>query len=261
MAPVIWDLGVLDCVAQMLPSPIELLFYLQCRAQVFDTIGSDSEYNFLGFHIGHKLVRPTEADFVMLERDFAQPIDDFMIAMDVGIDPERPKSIFERLSIPVVSELLSELKNADPLLAGVVVDLYDFSSAALDRMSNTILQLREEVRATGKAIKAFSVPTSTGGFTYAVVTHFSEASRRSAQAIGRKHKYDTRSDRWYVIVDSIETTSTIDGLLPLVFPWATDADEAANSAQVASYFHSRQEPAIASRRSETEAENQPEAED
>ena len=40
MAPVIWDLGVLDCVAQMLPSPIELLFYLQCRAQVFDTIGS-----------------------------------------------------------------------------------------------------------------------------------------------------------------------------------------------------------------------------
>ena len=140
-----------------------------------------------------------------------------MIAMDVGIDPERPKSIFERLSIPVVSELLSELKNADPLLAGVVVDLYDFSSAALDRMSNTILQLREEVRATGKAIKAFSVPTSTGGFTYAVVTHFSEASRRSAQAIGRKHKYDTRSDRWYVIVDSIETTSTIDGSLPLSF--------------------------------------------
>lgn len=240
MAPVIWDLGVLDCVARMLPSPIELLFYLQCRAQVFDTIGSDSEFNFLGFHIEHKLAPPPDVEFMMLDRDFATPVDDFMISMDVGIGAERPKNIFERLSIPIVSELLDELKNADPRLAGVVVDLYDFSSPSLERVSNTILQLREEVRATGKAIKAFSVPTNTGGFTYAVVTQFDEASRRSAQVIGRKHKYDTRSERWYIIVDSIESGNPVDGLLPLVFPWAEDADEAANSAQVALHFRSRE---------------------
>jgi hypothetical protein len=240
-APVIWDLGVLDCVARLLPSPVEMLFYLQCRAAAFDNVISDSEYNFLGYHIGSKLALPPDADLMMLDRDYATTVDDFMIAADVGIQVERPKSILERLSIPVVSELLVELKSAEPRLASVVIDLYDFSSAALEDVSATILQLREEIRTTGKVIKAFSITTRSGGFTYAVVARFDEPSRSSAQIIGRKHKYDTRSDRWYVIVDSIESDNPVDGLLPLVYPWVEDLDEAENSLHVGSYFNSRRE--------------------
>ena len=147
----------------------------------------------------------------------------------------------ERLQIPVVSELLSELKNADPRIAAVVIDLYDFSSAALDDLSAHILQLREEV-SNGKAIKAFSIPTATGGLTYAVTRQINADARRAAQAIGAKHKYDTKSDRWYVILDSIETSNPIDGLLPLVWPWKEDEQEASNSQQVGRHFNSRQEP-------------------
>jgi len=241
MAPIIWDLAVLDCVARMLPSPIELLFYLQCRAQVFDTIGSDSEFNFLGFHILHKLALSPEADFMMLHRDFAAPVDDFMVPQEIGIKVERPRGILERLSIPIVLELLNELKSADPRLSGVVVDIYDFSGNALEDVSRIIRRTRDEVRATGKAIKAFSIPTGTGGLTYAVVSRFDDASRHSAEMIGRKHKYDTRSDRWYVIVDSIETSNPVDGMLPIVFPWVEDVHEADSAARVAFYFNTRQE--------------------
>src|SRR5262249_361996 len=152
-----------DCVARLLPTPIETLFYLQCRAEVFDTISSDSEYNFLGYHIRTKLALRPEVDFMMLERDFATAVDDFMLAADFGLEVERPKGVLERLSIPVVSELLAKLKQADPRLSSVVVDLYDFSSAALENMSAMILELRDEVRRTGKAIKAYSVRTRTGG--------------------------------------------------------------------------------------------------
>ena len=48
IAPVIWDIAVLDCVARILPTPIDLLFYLKCRSDAFENIHSDSEYNFLG---------------------------------------------------------------------------------------------------------------------------------------------------------------------------------------------------------------------
>ena len=44
IAPVIWDVGVLDCVVRLLPTPIEMLFFLKCRSDVFDCIVSDSEY-------------------------------------------------------------------------------------------------------------------------------------------------------------------------------------------------------------------------
>jgi hypothetical protein len=241
IAPVIWDLGVLDCVTRLLPTPIEMIFYLKSRSEAFENVVSDSEYNYLGFHIRSKLVLPADADMLMLERDFATVVDDYMIAADVGIKAERPVGILERLQIPVVSELLTELKGADPRIAAVVIDIYDFSSAALEDLSTRILELRKEV-ANGKAIKAFSIPTATGGLTYAVTYQLNAEARRAAEVIGAKHKYDTKSDRWYVILDSIETSNPIDGLLPLVWPWKEDEQEASNSQQVGKLFNSREEP-------------------
>jgi hypothetical protein len=131
IAPVIWDIGVLDCVARMLPTPIEMIFYLKSRSQVFDDAFSDSEYNFLGFHIRSKLVLPPDMNFMLLDRDFATVVEDYMIAADLGIEAQRPLGVLERFKIAPVTELLAELKNATPQCAAIVIDLYDFSSAAL----------------------------------------------------------------------------------------------------------------------------------
>jgi hypothetical protein len=177
---------------------------------------------------------------MMLDRDFATVVDDYMVAAGVGIKAERPRGVLERLEIPAISDLLAALKTADPRIASVVIDLYDFSGAALKNLSATIVKLREEIATTGKAIKAFSVPTATGGLTYAVTRKRDLNAVRAAEAIGAKHKYDTKSDRWYVILDSIETDAPVDGLLPLVWPWKEDEAEAKNSEQVAKLFNSRQ---------------------
>ncbi|CAN7572014.1 nuclease-related domain-containing protein [Mesorhizobium sp. LjRoot246] len=241
IAPVIWDLGVLDCVAKMLPTPIEMLFYLKCRSNVFEKVISDSEYNFLGYHIRAKLALPPDADMMMLDRDFATAVDDYMIAADVGIDTERPKGVAETLDIPIISELLAELKNADPAIASVVIDLYDFSEQALTDISAHIDSLRKEIRFTGKAIKAFSVSTASGGITYAVTKELNANAAGAAEAIGSKHKYDTHSDRWYVIVDSVQTEGPIDGLLALVWPWLENEEDAKRSEEVALAFKSRRE--------------------
>ncbi len=244
IAPVVWDLGVLDCVARLLPTPIEMIFYLKSRSDVFDSVISDSEYNYLGFHIRSKLALHPDADGMLLDRDFATVVDDFMIAADLDIRTDRPLGVLERLQIPVMSELLAELKSADPRIASVVVDLYDFSSAALEDLSAIILNLREEISSTGKAIKAFSITTATGGLTYAVTRRLGPDAHHAARAIGAKHKYDSKADRWYIILDSIETVNPIDGLLPLVWPWAEDENEAKNSEQIGKLFNSRYEPAI-----------------
>ena len=237
IAPVIWDISVLDCIARMLPTPIEMIFYLKCRSDTFDNIVSDSEYNYLGYHIRSKLALPPEGDMMMLERDFATVVDDFMIAADLGIEANRPIGILEHFEFPVISDLLKELKAADPRVASVVVDLYDFSSAALEDLSAAILNLREEIAATGKEIKAFSIPTDSGGLTYAVTLRWDSKAAAAAHAIGAKHKYNTKSDRWYVIVDSIETNSPVDGLSPLVWPWVEDGDEALASEKIAKMFN------------------------
>ena len=238
VAPVIWDIGVLDCVARLLPSPIEMLFYLKCRSDSFDHIVSDNEYNYLGYHIRSKLALPAKCDMLILERDFATVVDDFMIAADVGIDADRPEGILELVKIPVVSDLLTELKTADPRVASVVVDLYNLSRAALEDISATVLNIREELTATGNTIKAFSIPTESGGLTYAVTLRRDARAAESARAIGAKHKYDTKSDRWYVVLDSMETENPIDRLGALVWPWVEDKNEARASEQTATMFNS-----------------------
>ncbi len=240
IAPVIWDIGVLDCVARLLPTPVEMIFYLSCRSKVFDKVLSDSEYNFLGFHISAKLALPDDCDWMLLDRDFARVVDDYMIAADVDIHVKRPLGILERIEVPIIADLLVALKNADPRIVSVVIDLYDLSSAALEELSARIAELREDVASNGKAIKAFSIPTATGGLTYAVTRTRDAHAARAAEAIGAKHKYDTGSDRWYVILDSIETDNPVDGLLPLLWAWSEDGQEARNSEEVARLFSSRQ---------------------
>ncbi len=240
IAPAIWDIGVLDCVARLLPTPIEMLFYLKCRSDTFEDIVSDSEYNYLGYHIRAKLALEPDSNFMILDRDFATPVDDFMIAADLGINRDRPVGILERADIPVLSELLTVLKNGDPSIAAVVIDLYDFSSAALEDISATIMNLREEVTVTRKVIKAFSIPTESGGFTYAVTLRRDSKTVEAARAIGVKRKYETKKDRWYVVVDCIETGKPVDALLPLVWQWRKDESEEQASQQVARMFNSWQ---------------------
>lgn len=234
-------MGFFDCASRMLPSPIEMLFYLKARGDVFDRIISDSEHNFLGYHIRAKLALPPEADFMVIDRDFATVVDDYMISADLGVEPKRPKGVLEAIEIPLIGELLAELRTAPAEIAAVVIELYEFSGAALEEVGRNIAMLRDEVAKTRKAIKAFSLPTESGGLTYAVTLDASERSHVAAAAIGRKHKYETKSDRWYVIVDSISTEGPIDGLLPLVWPWVEDADEADKAARVATMLRSRQE--------------------
>ena len=236
IAPVIWDIGVLDCTTRILPTPIELLCYLKCRSEAFDNVISDSEFNYLGYHIQNKLAFDSEIDIIELDRTHATVVDDFMIAKDVGIDPDRPIGILERHEIPVISTLIRELKSAPPMASSTVIDLYDLSSESLENLSVIILNLRKEIYETRKKIKAFSIGTVSGGFTYAVTLQRGEKEILAAEAIGARHKYDKGRDRWYVIVDSIETDLPIDHLLPLVWPWTEDENKAKMSRKVAEMF-------------------------
>ena len=236
VAPVIWDIGVLECTTQILPTPIELLCFLKCRSDTFNYVISDSEYNYLGYHIQNKLALQSEGEVLELAREYASVVDDFMIAKDVGINPSRPIGILERHEIPVISDLLRELKSAPPMAASTVIDLYEFSSDALQDLSVIILNLRREIFETEKKIKAFSIRTASGGFTYAVTLGRGEKEILAADAIGAKHKYNTKCDRWYVIVDSIQTDMPIDHLLTLVWPWIEDKEQAEESRKVSEMF-------------------------
>lgn len=238
LPPVIWDIAVLDCMSKILPLAVDFLFYLKCRANVFQRVQSDSEYNLLGYHLGHKLYVPPDINSMLIDRGFATVIDDYMIAQDLKLKSERPTGILERFDVPIIAELFSHLRNTDPKLVPVVIELYNMSGKSLCDMAAQIEGLRSEVRA-GKALKAFSLPTESGGISYVVVNELSKRALESAEALGLKHKYDCKMDRWYVLVDCISTSETLDALLPITHAWHENDNMAEFSARVGQAFKSQ----------------------
>ena len=241
LTPIIWDLGTLDCVCDILPSPTDFLFYLKARADAFDCIMSDSEFNLLGYHLQMKLALPPDCDVLHVDRDFASIVDDYMVCKDVGVDANRPIGIIEQTQFPAISELITHLKDSGPEVSSVVIDLIDFSAAALRDVSNLVLQIRREVRDLQKDIKAFSIPTGSGGLTYAVVSQLSPVAIESAKRIGEKHKYDRQADRWYVFVDSVDSELPVDGMFALTWEWKQDLEEERASQEIARIFNSRED--------------------
>lgn len=238
IAPVILDIATLDCISQILPTPVDLIFYLKSRSDAFGRILSDSEYNFLGYHLQAKLAVSPEYNLMMLDRDFASVVDDYMLAKEVGAPTEKPTCILDRIDIPIISELFEALKPAPPSLAGIVIDLYGFSGQALRQISETIADTRKEVL-SGKVFRAFSIPTESGGLTYLVAQKNDAFTQTAAKAIGEKYKYDLKRDRWYVVLDNVQTNAPFDALLPILHPWKEDESFIENSQLVEQAFNSR----------------------
>ena len=238
IAPAIWDIGVLDCVTRVLQTPIDLLAFLKARSDTFERIMSDSEFNILGYHVQQKLAVGAETTAIMIDRDFAAVIDDFMMSHDMGLKPEPPQLVMHKAQFPILSDLLSKLHSAPPEMASLTIDLYEMSGDSLINLGKEIQKMRNEVQ-NGKALKALSLVAQSGGITYVVCAKHDDRTRAAAQAIGEKHKYDRKADRWFVLLDCIETISPIDGILRLVEPWKFDSQRESNSELVGKMFGSR----------------------
>lgn len=214
-SPIVIDIFFLEVMCKLLNEPTELIYYLQQRARFFPKLHTDSEYNILGFHIRHKLYISSEYDFVALNKDFATPVDE--IALGLKTDGKSTK-IMEKIDVPKMKELVSFLKEGPPELAGITIELLDFSSDSLANIVTQIDNVRAEVRA-GKALKSFSIDTSFGGLSYVAVDKYDQEALRAASQIAEMHKYKMKKDRWYVLVDYVNSKKTIDAALPIWSKW------------------------------------------
>ena len=117
---------------------------------------TDSEFNLLGFHLGHKLYVPDDVHFMLVHRDFGIEIDKYFAAKESGSTSSIEfLPLEERVGIPAIRALIAALKAGPPEIAGVTLELFDFSEEALREVADNIAMVRAQVRA-GKPFKAFS---------------------------------------------------------------------------------------------------------
>ena len=180
-SPVVCDIFLFDVLAQLLPHPVDVLYYLQQRSRFFDRIIADSEFDLLGYHMAQKLYVPDDCDFMSIDKSFGGDINDYFAAREMGASSRIEfRRLEERVEVPIVANLVSALKAGPPEVAGTAIELLDFSQDALRRLADTITMVQEEVKA-GKPFKAFSVETHFGGVSYVAVAALSKKKHRHSR--------------------------------------------------------------------------------
>jgi hypothetical protein len=126
--PAIFDIFFLQTLTEVLKDPVEILYYLQQRTRFFDKLHSDRELNLLGFHLRHKLYIPSEYDLVDIGNDFASDIDEYLIDQELRRKSKvKFTKLEERAGVPEIVELIAALKAGPAEIAGVAIELLDFS--------------------------------------------------------------------------------------------------------------------------------------
>jgi hypothetical protein len=167
-------------------------------------------------------------DFVLIDQDFTKDIEDYYYALEAQKETDiRFLSLQNRIGAPRIAELISFLESGPPEVAGSVVEMLDFSTDSLNNIAAMIDKVRMEVTA-GKAMKAFSVETHFGGLSYVAVREYHEGALQLAETVGRRHKYNLKKDRWYVLLDYVGSDTLIDAVFPIWERWeqSNDLDEA-----------------------------------
>ena len=184
----------------------------------------------------HKLYFGEEHDWIMIDRDFAAEIDDYFIAKEVGRSrPVEFLALEERVGVPRMTEVISFLKSGPPENSGAAIELLDFSGEALQNIADNIEMVQAEVRA-GKAFKAFSIETHYGGISYVAVSKIDRRMITSAEAVAHRHKYKLKKDRWYILLDYVDSPKMIDCVLPICEKWVESKEMEKTAQEVDKLF-------------------------
>ncbi len=217
--PVVVDVFFLQVALEVLGDPVEVLYYLQQRSRFFDVFASDSEFNFLGFHLKDRLYADGEFDRVLISSGFATEIEDYWIRKELHIaqKPSFPK-LEQRMLNAEAGRLISFLKAGPPETAGAAIDLADFSSDAIADFMHNAGVAQDRVRG-GKAFSAFSVRTHFGGLSYVAVNSSHRGAIETAERVGRRHKYKQKQDRWTVLLHNVHSERPLDGVFSIWDKW------------------------------------------
>lgn len=223
--PLVGDVFLIDVLAEMLPSPLRLLSYVNRRVGYAERLNSISELAILGFHLKQNLWLEEEMDRVMIADDFSISLDTAMSVRRMGLSGEgTPEGILTRLEGTLVGRLLASIESrAEPLLIDLGFLLLTLNGQTLEDLNRGLRQISEQTRRDGKSHDlTLGFGSSHSGLTiHCGRLPNAEAADKLAEHCARR-KYLHRADSWFGLVIRADDALPKFGI-QLRFPWKQDS--------------------------------------
>lgn len=222
--PLVADVFLIDVLAEMLPSPLRLLSYINRRVNYGDRIASINELTILAYHLRQNLWIDEKTNMVMLADEIAIDLDTAMTVRREGIDGERtPSGILTQLEGTLVGRMLKTIEHSpEAALVDLGFMLLTLSGETLKDVDRGLKEISARTREDGRH-HDFTLGFGQG--SAGITVHCgplsnAEAAQRLADYCQRR-KYAQRANSWFGLV-----IRSSDGLpkfgLNLRFPWEQD---------------------------------------
>jgi hypothetical protein len=223
--PLVSDIFFLDVLAEMLPSPLRFLSYINRRVNYTERVSSINEFAILGLHLKQNLWLEDDLSFAMIDEDVATDLDVSMMVRREGLPgDDTPPGILTRLRHTTVARLISQIEAArEPNLIDLGFLLLSLGENSLRSLSDGIDQITQQTQRDGKQ---HDVSMSFGNGKSGITVHCSKAPDAEAARTLLMHcerrKYACRAETWFGLVVRAEDGGPEFGV-SLRRGWAHDA--------------------------------------
>lgn len=225
--PIVTDIFALDCMTEMLDSPLWLVDYFRRRSAYFEKLATPDELTALSLHLRQSLWFDRKWDRVALTDDISCDLDAAMMVRREGVPGARtPDGILTRL---VGTTVFSILKQIEAKPGG---DSLDFAFAILDCDENTIRRFSDAIDGACQRWKDdrqshdVSLPMD-GRPARGLTVHCDTLPDRSSHDALRRHcenrKYLHHAATWLGIVLD-PAIRKIRSTVRLDYPWTYDSN-------------------------------------
>jgi hypothetical protein len=226
--PLVLTVFDLDLILFYLANPYDFFYYVRQRISLMDYFIAEEEMHFLGYHLLHKLWKNPKADFVGIENDFGQLIDQNYYPFKLGIQTSKKsdkiRNRWKNSSFDALCKQIDEL--SAPKKTDIIFHLLDWSEQARDNLMNQLSLVRTRTKQDGKAhnISIMAGPErSTHGFT------FISWEDNNVQELGerllihsRGRKYKSKADVWIGIGCLKDSSRLVDAIVFSDEKWKYD---------------------------------------
>ena len=219
--PLVLDVFALDSMAEMLPSPLYFLSYVNRRSNYSEKILASHESTILSYHLKCNLWLDDKYDMVQLGDDISADLDVAMAVRRDGITGKRiPGGILTRLKTTTLGRIVDQIEaKPDP---GTI----DFGFFLLTLSEDTVIELSQGIdKITQLALDdqknhdmTVGLDTASSGLTFHVNDYPLEMAGSLLQNHCERRKYAQKAATWFGVCISPKNNEIKFGL-KLSYNW------------------------------------------
>ena len=222
-APLVMDVFAVDAMTEMLQSPLQLLSYVNRRANYADQLMASQELTILGYHLTNNLWVQPDVNLMQLGDDFSAGLDIAMAVRRTGMQgAATPDGVLTRFGETTIGRVIKEIEaRPDPAIIDLGFLLLAMSEQAVTEMSRAVDRVAARTRGDRKLHDVTFGFKEGSGITFHCTDEPLSVVGPRLESYCALRKYRERAREWFGLCMSSSGPDVRFGV-SLVFPWIQD---------------------------------------